>query len=415
MSSMLKRIGARIYSRHRVNDLYDALYFLGVRFLVKSRAGARPTGAKYAYANDLPIEKTKIVLRTECNNYSGNPKYIAEEILRRGLPWELVWIVDKNILRYKDDFPSAIRLDMVGTPEAIEDSATAHLWIDDTWRVYLLGNSISKRKGQIYIQTWRGSYGIKKFGLGRNNYNPDSWERTWADLRQMDYFISHSSWESNFYRRTFRAKNILEFGHPRNDIFFRKNREGTRRAVFEKLGIPIEKKLVLYAPTRNDNRPRKVFDMDYAAVLEALGAKFGGEWLMAARVTPLANRERYVPEHPSIINVSYYADLQEILAVADACISDYSSCIFDFLHTGRPAFIYASDHASFERSRGLYYSLTQTPFPIAENNQQMSENIRLFDSEAYHAKVSRFLKGKGSVDDGHAAERFVNFIQTILQ
>lgn len=414
MSSLLKKVCGRIYSRHSINNQYDAIYLFGLRFRVKKRANARRVGSSYAYASDLPIENTKIVLRSERYNYSGNPKYIAEEILRQGLPWELVWIVDKNILRYRNDFPPAIRLDMIGTPESIEDLSTAHIWIDDTWHTYLQDLNLFKKKGQVYIQTWRGSFGIKKFGLGRNSYNPDNWERTWADVRQMDYFISHSAWESNFYRRTFRAKKILELGHPRNDIFFRKNQKETRCRIFEKLGIPPEKKLVLYAPTRNNNRGRSAFSMDYVAILQALSKKFGGEWVMAARMTPFANHERILPEDLGIINVSSYTDIQEILVAADACISDYSSCIFDFLHTGRPAFIYAADHVSFERGRGLYYPLTQTPFPFAENNVQMIKNILDFDSNAYSAKVANFLKSKGSIDDGHAAEKTVMFIQEII-
>ena len=155
--------------------------------------------------------------------------------------------------------------------------------------------------------------------------------------------------------------------------------------------------------------------MDYSAVLAALKNKFGGEWVMAARMTPLANRERFITDDLGIINVSNYADIQELLVTADVCISDYSSCIFDYLHTGRPAFIYASDHASFERSRGLYYPLAQTPFQIAENNEQMLNNIRSFNSEVYSRKISPFLKEKGSMEDGCAAKRVVDLLQKLIK
>ncbi len=401
-------------SRHNVNAQYDALYILGFRFLVKKQRSANLAVSRYAYTGDLPIHRTRIVFRSEENNYGGNPKYIAEEIMRRKLPWELIWIVDKNFLRYMNDFPSAIRLDMIGSLEAIEDSATAHIWIDNTWRTDLLDNGVVKKEGQLYLQTWRGSYGIKKFGLGRNSFNPDTWKRVWADVRQMDYFISHSIWENNFYRRTFRAENILQFGHPCNDIFFRKDQDTIRYKVFEKLGIPTDKRLVLYAPTRNNNRARSVFNMDYHAVLTALGEKFGGEWVMAARMTPYANREHFIPNNLGIINVSNYADIHEILAATDACISDYSSCIFDYLHTKKPAFIYASDRASFERGRGLYYPLTQTPFPVAEGNEQLLKNIRNFNVEHYMNKTEEFLREKGSIEDGHAAERVVDFMERVI-
>ena len=414
MISLMKRLRGKMLARHSVDAQYDAIYILGFRFLARKRNCSMTQKSSSTYAEELPVKRTKILLRSDGNNYSGAPKYIANEIIRRKLPWELVWIVDKNVLIYQDDFPPSIRLDMIGTPESIEDSATAKIWIDNTWRTFLLDNGVSKKKEQIYIQTWRGSYGIKKFGLGRNNFNPDTWKRIWADIRQMDYFISHSPLESNFYRRTFRAQKILELGHPNNDIFFIEDRGNIRCRVFDRLGISVEEKLVLYAPTRYDNRPRSAFNMNYSAVLSALGEKFGGKWIMAARMPHQASRECFIPWGVNLINVTRYADIQELLVAADVCISDYSSCIFDFLHTGRPAFIYASDHASFERNRGLYYPLAQAPFPMAENNEQMLNNIRSFDQETYSQKVSLFLKEKKSIEDGYASKRVVDYLECII-
>lgn len=413
--AFLQRIERRIFSIRNVDSRDYVLHVLGLKIVVRKK---EITSSKYREEIEKlktdPIVKNKILLRCDRNNYSCNVKYIANEIIRRKLPWELVWIVDRNVLIHKDDFPAGIRLEMIGTDEAFYDSVTASVIIDNTYRRYLLGFGLLKKPGQTYIQTWRGSYGIKKFGLGRNSFIPEMWETAWRDIQQMDYFISHSTWESNFYRRTFRAKKVLELGHPRNDIFFRKDLDVICRKVREKLDLSAGKKLVLYAPTRNNNRPREVFNMDYAAVLTALTNKFGGEWVMAARMTPLANRERFITEDLGIINVSNYADIQELLVTADVCISDYSSCIFDYLHTGRPAFIYAPDHASFERSRGLYYPLVQTPFPIAEDNEQMLNNICSFDLDAYSRKISQFLEEKGSMEDGHASERVVNFLQKII-
>ncbi len=415
-SVYLSRTLKFIFFKKNVDARDFIVYILGTKFVLRRRnVRIYKPQDEIATIRSLPINREKILFRSDRNNYSCNTKYIAEEILRRNLPWELVWIVDKNILHFKDDFPAGIRLEMIGTDEALHDSMTARILIDNTYRRYLLNHDLQKKTGQVYIQTWRGSYGIKKFGLGRNNFNVDTWNSVLEDIKQMDYFISHSTWESNFYRRTFRAKKILELGHPRNDIFFRKDVDTIRRKVCEKLDIPTNKRLVLYAPTRNDNRPRKVFNMDYSAVLAALKNKFGGEWVMAARMTPLANRERFITDDLGIINVSNYADIQELLVTADVCISDYSSCIFDYLHTGRPAFIYASDHASFERSRGLYYPLAQTPFQIAENNEQMLNNIRSFNSEVYSRKISPFLKEKGSMEDGCAAKRVVDLLQKLIK
>ena len=54
----------------------------------------------------LPVNKHKIVLMHDFGNaYGDSPKFIAEEIIRRRLPYDLVWLV--NNMSYS--FPKPIR------------------------------------------------------------------------------------------------------------------------------------------------------------------------------------------------------------------------------------------------------------------------------------------------------------------
>ena len=46
------------------------------------------------FCQELPIEKNKIVFSNfNGGSYGCNPKYIAQEIIKRGLPYDLVWLV----------------------------------------------------------------------------------------------------------------------------------------------------------------------------------------------------------------------------------------------------------------------------------------------------------------------------------
>ena len=112
-----------------------------------------------------------------------------------------------------------------------------------------------------------------------------------------------------------------------------------------------------------------------------------------------------------IVDGTYYPDIQELLVSADIVVTDYSSCIFDFMLSRKPGFIYASDIKDFDEMRGFYYPLTSTPFPVSENNEQLQKNISEFDYESYKQKVEDFLKEKGCIEDGHASERVVEFIK----
>ena len=105
--------------------------------------------------------------------------------------------------------------------------------------------------------------------------------------------------------------------------------------------------------------------------------------------------------------------MQELLAVADAGITDYSSWAFDYVLTGRPLFIYATDLDQYDQVRGFYYPLEETPFPIAKSKEELDTNIRSFDDESYQIKVDEFLKGKECMDDGHASERIVDLIKEV--
>lgn len=91
-------------------------------------------------------------------------------------------------------------------------------------------------------------------------------------------------------------------------------------------------------------------------------------------------------------------------------ITDYSSCIFDFMLSRRPGFIFATDIEEFNTERGFYYPLEETPFPIARNNEELMQNIRNFDEAAYHNGVEEFLINKGCIEDGCASERVADKI-----
>ena len=152
-------------------------------------------------------------------------------------------------------------------------------------------------------------------------------------------------------------------------------------------------------------------------LLNALIERFAGDWVLMIRHHPRIAKEQIslIPhDNENIIDVTYYSDIQELLISADVVMSDYSSCIFDFMLTKRPAFIYATDIKKYNSERGFYYPLEATPFPIATNNKQLVQNIKNFDFKEYKQKVEIFLKEKGCIEDGKASERVVDLIRECI-
>jgi CDP-glycerol glycerophosphotransferase len=366
------------------------------------------------YYRELSIVKNKILFRTVSGSYTCNAKYIAEEIIRQKLPYELVWIVNGNVDKFEEDFPKEIRLVCAKTAQDFYEHATAKIWIDNERRNCYIQDGLFKRQEQRYIQTFHGSFGIKKTGPDRDLSATDM-EIMEIDSKMIDYLTSNGTWTTAFLKRMFPGDGkILKFGHPRNDVFFK---DGTkiRDKVCTKLNIAPSKNILLYAPTFRDDGTM-CYSLDYGAVLSGLKGKFGGEWIALARVHPRfadLNGE-IIPEGESIVNATWYSDMNELLVAADVTITDYSSSIYDFMLSAKPGFIYAEDVDKYEKMRGLYYPLESTPFPVARNNAQLLENIKKFDANAYAENVRLFLKSKGSVESGVASEKVVELIKKII-
>ena len=103
--------------------------------------------------------------------------------------------------------------------------------------------------------------------------------------------------------------------------------------------------------------------------------------------------------------------MQELLVAAEVGITDYSSWAYDYVITKKPLFIYATDIEKYDGTRGFYYSLETTPFPICRNNEELHDNVVSFDQGQYLNKCDAFLEEKGCAETGEAAVKIVEFIK----
>ncbi len=363
--------------------------------------------------NLLPIQAGKLVFYSFTESYADNPRAIAEELLRRGWNGELVWATKEA--RRPLRLPRGVRA-AVGRCRMRYELSTAQAIVSNTRLPRYWMEGFRKKAGQLYIQTWHGSCGIKKMEADMPHARRSCLERAKADSRQVDYLLSNCRWLTHVLRRAlFYDGEILEIGSPRNDALLRGTEERAK-AVRAALGLPTERKLLLYAPTFRDGKGAAVPPMpNWRRLREALEARFGGEWSILVRLHPGLSGGRRKPtpgkEDTQVLDLSGHADMADLLVIADVLVTDYSSCAYDFLLTRRPGFLYAPDCADYEQRRGLYYPLAETPFPTAESSEQLEQSIRSFDEPAYRAAAEQFLRDKGSVDDGHAAEHVADILE----
>lgn len=358
------------------------------------------------------IENNKIFIMTYDNEFNCNPKYIANELIRRKLPVDIVWAVSSLKSPHIEEFPKQIRLVKRGSYEMFEEQASAKVWIDNALNCVWF--EMPKKKGQIYFNTWHGSLGIKRLSGNRTWM----WHARYCD-KKTDYCITNSSFEENVFRDTFWPHvNFLKFGHARNDILFADSEE--KRIIKDKVctfyNLPKNVNIFLYAPTFRDNGSQDAFLVDYDEIRQALFSRFGGEWVVLARAhfKNLRNENKIKKDVSWVLDGTLYRDMQELMIAADVGLTDYSSWAYDFVLTRKPLFIYAPDIDKYDQMRGFYYPISSTPFPVSYTIADLVSNIKNFNDTEYKKKVDAFLKDKGCYEMGNAAKRIVDKIVEVM-
>lgn len=352
----------------------------------------------------IKIKNTRIF----CDHYAGssygdNQKYIVEELLKNHQEYEIIFAYDKEKCK-KSDFPAFINPVPIYSFRHLLALASSRFWIID-YRPFV---HIYKRRNQFYIQTWHASIGTKKSEKdSENELSKQYIKNARKDSSQIDLITCGSEQMYNFHKNSFwYSGEIIKSGCPRSDILFDKNKSVE---IKNKLGFE-GKKICIYAPTFRNSHSLENYKLDFTKLRKALEEKFSGEWEIILRLHPnmaevdVANLPNYVK------NFSHYSDVMELLCISDVLITDYSSIIYDFMLTGKLGFIYATDFSDYEKERGFLIDLKETPFSIAQNNNELEKNILNFKYVDYSEKVSDFKKEIGCYEDGNASKRVVEWI-----
>ena len=362
-----------------------------------------------------PIAPRKVIFCTFAASCSCNPKYIAKALSASHPDVDIVWILGNAQYRScngKMEFGRAVPM---WTPRALREVATAKVLTENA-QFLLMKGMPPKREGQRWINTWHGSLGIKRLDTASASIRSKI-----PLMRAYDAVLVNSDFEEDVFRKSYFHNNkLLRFGHPRNDVFFlpESEKSAIRSKVKKALGVADDVHLAIYAPTfREDSFVTFARILSFDKWEDALTSRFGGQWRIAVRLHPhdaRAMTDGLFSLPPRVLNASFYDDMQELMLAGDIGITDYSSWIYDFVLGGSPGFIFAPDLAEYDQSRGFYYPLSETPFPVAEAEDTLCANIRAFDAEKYAADRSTFLAARGCMEDGHAAERAAEFIYGLI-
>ena len=392
----MRKIGGAIaWGLNRVVKSFGNLLSLFVRMGVKVKPG-RVVCWAYNY-----------------KQYGCNPRYLTEYLLEHHPDMEVVWVFRKGVdISSVDKRIKCVRfrtweyLKMINSAEFLVTNSRT-----DPWHIYW-----HKRPEQKYLMLWHGGAALKRVERDVEDRLGFSYvQKAKRDSKVCDLMISGCRANTELIKRSFwYSGEILEDGIPRNDIFFNTALHNTiRQRITKEYNLPKDGRIVLYAPTFRRSGSIEPYRIDWGDMIPRLERMFGNKRVtLLLRLHPnligKADTSSLI-NHPSVIDMTRYHDMQELLCISDMLITDYSSSMFDYAMLRRPCMLYATDVAQYDR--GYYYDFRELPFPLAEDSKELTKLIDSFNEEEYLARLDEFLNERlGMVERGIAAESLTRWM-----
>ncbi|WP_404290910.1 CDP-glycerol glycerophosphotransferase family protein [Glutamicibacter arilaitensis] len=376
----------------------DKRYFSVMRALFKS-------------ISRTPADENLIVFESGLGKqYGDSPRYIYEELVRSGDTRKKVWIYS-GAHRFTD--ANTITIKRL-SPEYFWYLARAKYWVSNQSFPHYL----RRRKDGIFLQTWHGTP-LKHMALdieeihGRDEGYV---QRVLNATNQWSHLISPSRYATDIMRSAYSFSGIAaELGYPRNDILMSADAPIREAKIREGLGLAPDVRTILYAPTFRDDAGtgRGRFRFELPLDLEEFDRRFGADTVLLLRMHVLVSNAITIPEElqARVMDVSGFADIQELYLATDVLITDYSSVFFDYSLLRRPIVFYAYDLENYrDNLRGFYLDYqNEMPGPIVETESELwntvqraleGEDIGGVDRDSF---ISRFAPH----DDGSASKRVV--------
>lgn len=289
---------------------------------------------------------------------------------------------------------------------------------------------VSLKADQTYVQCWHGTplkrlgFDVPESASGALNTASELAKRFKLDADKWTYLLSPSAYTSKHLADAFglpeekRAQVILEEGYPRNDAIVNTlaapDAKEQIEAIKRKLGLPTDKKLLLFAPTwRDDQYTDGVgYTLDSVVDFDVLQEALGSEWVVLLRTHYYIANELDLSSYEGFVcNVSEVDDINDLYVVSDALCTDYSSVFFDYANTGRPIMFYWPDRNHYENElHGFYVDADTLPGPKCETVQELADAVLSLEGwdTRYGEAYAQFRQTYCPKDDGHATERVIN-------
>lgn len=358
----------------------------------------------------FPMKENYIVFESFLGkNYSDSPRNIYEYIIENNLDYQCIWVFnDKN-----RQIPGNAKIVKRFSLAYYYYFAVSKYWINNMRQPLHL----VKREGNVFLETWHGTP-LKKLVFDMKDVysaNPRYKQDFYMQSRAWDYLLSPNRYSSEIFRSAFKFDNeMLEFGYPRNDILYSPRKEEIVAKVKKSIGIPNNKKVVLYAPTWRDDdfyEPGK-YKFQLQLDLHKMKETLGTDYVVALRMHYFIADDINVEGLDGFaFNLSKYDEIAELYLISDILITDYSSVFFDYANLKRPILFFTYDLDKYrDQLRGFYLDFeNEGPGPLLKTSDAIIDAIANIDevNKQYAERYDAFYEKFCSWHEGKSTEKVV--------
>ncbi|MEC1714848.1 CDP-glycerol glycerophosphotransferase family protein [Schinkia azotoformans] len=343
----------------------------------------------YKYVMSLFFRSLGVFIRTDEKlilfnahgwKYNDSPRTIFEYMASNGKysDYKFVWALD-NPEKY--EIPKCVKVKM-DTAQYFFTALKAKYWVSC---VNIERGLNFKKKTTTYLNTWHGTP-LKLVGnaIGvRKDY----------DFSNIDIFCYAGNYEKEIYKRDFNVgeNSLLLSGLPRNDELYKVTND--RILGYKKLlNLPVNKKVILYAPTWRDSLDNgKSYAIKPPIDITYWQKELQDEYILLLRTHAYTNKILGFEFNEFVRDFSQYPEINHLLITADILISDYSATIFDFSILEKPIICFGYDYDEYSSSRGLYINLEQElPNGVTWSQEEVIRKIKMMDYQNECKKTSEF-------------------------
>lgn len=336
----------------------------------------------------IPVDdKLVIFISFHGRGYSDNPRAIYEEMQRdpRFKDYKFIWFIKKH--KQKN-----IHIDGANIKEYFSIPYFYYMSKAKYWVINCkMPAYICKKDNQVYLQTWHGTP-LKRLGhdiiapddatFYRSGMSFEQMTETYdIDVKRYNYMISPNAFCTEVFQTSFRInrERLIETGYPRNDFITNATNEDILE-IKKKFNLPLDKKIILYAPTWRDN---SYVASGYTFELEADFHKWketlSDEYIIVFKPHYLIinKYENDNSLNGFLYSISAEAEINELYVISDILITDYSSVFFDYAVLNRPIYFYMYDLEQYKGElRGFYLDIyKELPGKIYEDEDHLLTDI----------------------------------------